>query len=205
MMMFERLRREEGMTITEVTVVLAMLLIVLGAFLTVLDSVNRGVVAQQERSEMNDEARLAMERLDREVRSGNVLYDPAAEVPANYSLRIYTQANATTRTPSFVCVQWKIEDRELLRRSWPPGNPGAVSEWLLVADEIVNRELTPGVPAFALDPDPAKNGRTVDVTFMVDTDPDDATNRTVRIQTSLTGRNTSFGYAGDACSPIPAG
>ena len=203
--MLDRLRREEGMTITEVAVVLAMLLVVLGAFLTVLDSVNKGVVAQQERSTMNDEARLAIERLDREVRSGNVLYDPAAEVPANYSLRIYTQANATTRTPAFTCVQWKIEDRQLVRRSWPPGNPGAVSEWLLLADEIVNRELTPAVPAFALDPDPAKDGRTVDIMFMVDADPDDITTRPVRIQTSLTGRNTSFGAASDACSPIPAG
>lgn len=204
--LLERLRRDErGMTITEVTVVVAMLLIVLASFLTVLESVNEGVIIQQDRSAMNDEARLAIEQIDREVRSGNVLYDPAAEVPANFSMRIYTQANATTRTPSFTCVQWRIEEQQLNRRWWPPDHPEEVSDWRTVASDVVNRDLSPTVPAFALDTDPARNGRTVDITLMVDSDISDAVSTPVRLQTSLTGRNTSAGYASDACNPAPAG
>ena len=199
-----RAREEDGLSLVEVLTSVAMLMVVLVIFLTVLHSINRGVIVQQERSVANDQARLAVERLDREVRSANILYDPAGETLANYSFRIYTQANATTRTPPTQCVQWQITaGRELQRRSWPPGVPGSVSAWSVVAEEIVNRDLSPAVPAFVI-PDPAA-ARTVDVTFMVDIDPTDASQRTVRIETSLTGRNTSYGFPTDVCSPVPAG
>ena len=193
---------ERGFTLPELAITLSMLLVVTGTFLGVLDSVNRGVVRQQDRSISNDQARLAVERLDREIRSGYVLYNPADEVQANYSLRIYTQANATTRTPSFQCVQWLIEDQQLLRRFWPPGEPENVDAWRVVAENVVN--VLEGQPAFALDPDPDKGGRTVDIILMVNSTPDDPTNRTVRIETSLTGRNTSYGFPVDVCDPAPA-
>jgi prepilin-type N-terminal cleavage/methylation domain-containing protein len=197
-----RVADERGFTLPELAITLAMLLIVTGTFLGVLDTVNRGVMRQQDRSISNDSARLAIERLDREIRSGNVLYDPEDEVSGNYSLRIYTQANATTRTPSFQCVQWLIEDEQLLRRFWPPTEPEDVSGWTVVADNVVN--VLEDEPAFALDPDEDKGGRTVDIVLMVNSTPDDPTNRTVRIETSLTGRNTSFGFPVDVCDPVPA-
>jgi type II secretory pathway pseudopilin PulG len=198
-----RFRDEGGFTLTELVIVITMLLVVTATFLTVLDSVNRGVIRQQDRSISNDQARLAIERLDREIRSGNLLYDPADEALADYSLRIYTQANATTRTPSFQCVQWTIEDQLLLRRFWPPGEPGSASDWRIVAENVVNRDVVPPQPAFALDPDPDKGGRIVDVVLLVNSTPDDPANRTVRIETSLTGRNTSFGFPEDVCDPAP--
>jgi hypothetical protein len=133
-----------------------------------------------------------------------VLYNPEFEVSGHYSLRIYTLANAPTRTPAFQCVQWLIEDQELLRRFWPPGEPEDVSGWSVVAENVVNAEPGVEVPAFSLDPDENKGGRTVDIVLMVNSTPDDPTNRTVRIETSLTGRNTSFGFPVDVCDPVPA-
>jgi type II secretory pathway pseudopilin PulG len=124
-----RLAQEGGMTLAELMITLSLLLVTTAAFLTVLQSVQTGVIRQQERSMTNDAARLAIQRLDREIRSGNVLYDPAGEALASYSMRIYTQANAPTRNPAFQCVQWKIEDQQLLRRSWPSGRPEEVSGW----------------------------------------------------------------------------
>jgi type II secretory pathway pseudopilin PulG len=197
--------RQEGLSLVEVLVAVAILMVVLVTFLTVLYSVNTGLQVQQERSVANDQARQAIQRLDREVRSGNILYDPAGETLANYSFRIYTQTNYPTRA-EMRCVQWKINDsQELVRRSWPQGSPGSVTAWGVEAEEIVNRAVTPNVPAFALDSDPLKSGRTVDVTLMLDVDPADSMQRTVKIQTSLTGRNTSYNYPTDACSPVPAG
>ncbi|MGH2710128.1 MAG: PilW family protein [Actinomycetota bacterium] len=199
------IRSEAGLSLAELMVAVAILLVVLVTFLTVLYSVNTGVQIQRERSVANDQARLAVERLDREVRSGNVLYDPSAETLANYSFRLYTQANYPTRS-EMRCVQWQINTSDqLVRRSWPQGEPDEVTVWAVEADEIVNRSVSPTVPAFVLDTDPVKAGRTVDVTFMVDVDPADSMQRTVKIQTSLTGRNTSYGYPTDSCSPIPAG
>ena len=200
-----RLAQEGGMTLAELMITLSLLLVTTAAFLTVLQSVQTGVIRQQERSMTNDAARLAIQRLDREIRSGNVLYDPAGEALASYSMRIYTQANAPTRNPAFQCVQWKIEDQQLLRRSWPSGRPEEVSGWGLVTDHIVNADLDEPVPAFSLDPDPNKGGRTVDIVLMVNSRPDREVSRPVRIETSLTGRNTSFGFPLDVCDPVPAG
>lgn len=200
----EAARDQRGMTLTELIIVASMLLVVTGSFLLVVESVQTSVFRQQRRSETNDQARLAMEQLDREIRSGNILYDPRFEPIPFYSLRVYTQANAPTRTPSFQCVQWKIEQRRLWRRSWPPDQPSLVSSWRLIAEHVVNREPTVLQPAFDLDPDPNKAGRTLDVVLMVNADFATERSRTVRIQSSLTGRNTSLGYPITVCDPAPA-
>jgi hypothetical protein len=79
-----------------------------------------------------------------------------------------------------------------------------VTDWRIIAENVINAEPGVEVAAFALDPDENKGGRTVDIVLMVNSTPDDPTNRTVRIETSLTGRNTSFGFPVDVCDPVPA-
>lgn len=83
-----------------------------------------------------------------------------------------------------------------------PRKPEEVGAWRVIAENVVNVEV--GQPAFSLDPDPDKGGRTVDIVLVVDSTPDDPTNRAVRIETSLTGRNTSFGFPVNVCEPAPA-
>lgn len=201
-----RIDEQDGMTLVEVITAVTILLVVLATFLTVLYSVNTGIQVQQERSIVVDQARLAIERLDREIRSANLLYDPASETLPNHTFRLYTQANAPTRTPPMQCVQWQVNaSNQLTRRSWPPGEPENVTSWMVMAEEMVNRDLSPAVTTFALDTDPAKGGRTVDITLMVDSDPTDSNQKTVRLQSSLTGRNTVFQFPLDTCSPAPAG
>ena len=100
------------MTLVELLVAMSILGIVLLVFTSVLASVQRGVVRQDSLSQTLDSARLAIQQLDRELRSGNVLYDPALEnapvgTPGRiasctgclpgYTLRVYTQTNADTR------------------------------------------------------------------------------------------------------------
>lgn len=187
------------MTLTELMITVALLLVVTGAFLTFVQTMNRGVAIQVERSRANDEVRLAMERLDREVRSSNFIYEPQSPFQ---TLRIYTQANFPTRTPGFQCVQWHIEGGQLLRRSWPTAQPGSASAWRVHADNIVNEDLNGGEAAFKLDTQNA--GRTVDITLYVDVDPDDAVSSPVRLETSLTGRNVPSGYTSSPCDPAPA-
>jgi type II secretory pathway pseudopilin PulG len=198
-----RLRRDEGgYTMIEVAMAATIMAVVAAIFLSVLASVQNSVGREQDRSTDNDQARLAVEQLDREILSGNLLYDPAAESPAYYSLRIYTQANASTRSPAFQCVQWLIVSGELKRRSWPPGDPGSVSSWRVIAENVVNQNLS--VHAFQLDSDPSKGGRTIDVTILVNNKLSTRPSQTVRIQTSITGRNTSYGYPSNVCSPAPS-
>jgi type II secretory pathway pseudopilin PulG len=202
------------MTLVELTVSMSMLAVVSLIFLTALASVQRGVQRQTDRSRTNDQARLAVEQLDHEIRSGNLLYnpqnetdpDPSHQVVPYMSLRIYTQANANARNPGNQCVQWRITDiGELQSRrwatTWRDDPPALVTPWRIVAENMVNRNPGVNVPAFSLDPDPAKGGRTIVVTLMINANQRSGQN--VKIQQSITGRNTEYGYPSNVCSDIP--
>ncbi len=200
-----RLSSESGMTLIELAFVTAVLGIVLTSFLGTFDVVQRQFGTQLDRSAGNDQARLAVEEIDREVRSGNLLYDPSLESTPGMMLRVYTQTNAPTRDPSNRCVQWKIQNKQLLVRNWSVAweTDGVVTGWRIVAEDIVNQSNNPQTPAFALDGEASKGGRTLNVVILVNANP--VSGRDVRIQTSVTGRNTEYGYPTNICDDIPQG
>jgi hypothetical protein len=191
------------MTLLELTMTLALLLGVVGAFLVTFDGVNQHFAVQVDRSNNNDQAQLAIEEIDREVRSGNLLYDPALETDPGMMLRVYTQTNAPTRNPSNRCVQWKINGTDLQVRSWSVNwdTDGIVTSWRTVAEDVVNKTDNPQVRAFSLDPESTKGGRTLNVTIVVNTNH--LSGSDVYVQTSVTGRNTEYGYPQDICNSIP--
>src|SRR5919108_3218801 len=137
-----RMKAEEGLTLPEVVINLVVMGVVLTAFLSILASVQRHMVRERDRSTTDDQARLAVEAIDREVRSGDVLYNPTFEpspTVAGYGFRVYTEANAPTRNGgSPLCVQYRVSSGSLLRRSWPSGSPGSATGWRTVALNIVN-------------------------------------------------------------------
>jgi prepilin-type N-terminal cleavage/methylation domain-containing protein len=190
---------ERGLTLVEMMVTMTILGIALAIFLSVLFSVQRGVVLQEKRTVRNDQARLAIQALDRELRSGNLLYDPASESVPYYSLRIYTQSNAPTR--GITCVQYLLNGEKLQTRYWTPYRPSTATSWRTVAEGIVNRMVTPNVQLFTVDPDPYKGGRTVQVTLLVNDDYANHPEQTIRLQAALTGRNTTYGTLQNACTP----
>jgi len=205
------LRREGGFTLAEVMVAMMIMSLAAVVFLSVLSSVQRGVAKQDYLSRANDNARLGAEELDREIRSGNVLYNPADEgdystLPVGFTLRIYTQANATSRTPEpgYVCVLWSInDDNELVRNIWPPLKPEEATGWRVVAEGIVNRAVSPQVTAFTLE-DPLGGGRTVGIKLLANPDLNSRPALTTQVELSSTGRNTSYGFPQNVCSDTPA-
>ena len=209
--MSERLRRtvalgERGATLIEVSFTLLILGLVMAVFMTVVASLQTATARQDGRVRRNDEARLALAQLDREIRSGNVLYDPSVEVDPDgdivpsMSLRIYTQADAPRR--GFMCAQWRITDDKLQTRRWST-EPGSESTaWWTVATGIVNRSVTPQVPAFSLDSAAAYGGRIMKIVLVVDR-ADDA-GQPMTFDLSITGRNTQYGYPSDVCEDVPA-
>ena len=200
------------MTLIELLISMAVILIVLTMVMVVLIGMEKIYAKEDDRTQTNNQARLAVEQLDREIRSGNVLYDPASESdPANdvypgMSLRIYTQSNANSR-PGFRCVQWLITSGGLLQtRNWWTdwrSDPGSlVSSWRTVADHVVNRSDSPQVTAFTLDmSDPSYGSRLVKIAIVVNQNP--KSGQDVRITSSVEGRNTTFGYPNNACADIP--
>jgi hypothetical protein len=195
----------------EMMVALGLLSVVLVIFFSLLVSIQNGLSTQASRSLSNDQGRLAVQELDREIRSGNVLYDPSSENDATHfifpgmALRIYTQANAPTREtgglPGERCVQWRIKYStatrayQLQRREWTTGATTS-SQWLVVATSVMNRAVSPQKAAFSVDP----SKRIVNIALLANNNAQHG--NTVEIDTTVEGRNTVYG-GGDPCSPIP--
>jgi type II secretory pathway pseudopilin PulG len=203
------------MTLVELLVAMSIMSIVIVVFGSVLASVQRVAVKEDELGQTNDQIRLALEQIDHELRSGNVMYDPSLENAGgsgsitscsgclpDYTMRLYTQTNADTRG-QYMCVLWQIDDQQqLLSRMWPAGLTNQATPWRIVATGVVNRDL--GIPAFSLDPDPLKGDRTLDVTLAANADLTHDPNGTVTAQAAYTGRNTSYGYPTTLCSSTPS-
>ena len=79
----------------------------------------------------------------------------------------------------------------------------AARPWRVVATGIVNRTL--GEAAWTLDSDSLKGGRTLNVVYAANNDLTHLPGQTVRVQSSLTGRNTSYGYPANVCQTTPSG
>jgi prepilin-type N-terminal cleavage/methylation domain-containing protein len=186
---------EAGFTLIEMLVSMTVFLIVLGVIMSVYVSLLHGLVQTQDRAQNVDQARLAVEEIDRMVRSGNVLYNPANETTPD-SLRVYTQANGLEK-----CMQWKVADNELQVRSWDPDyqQDNIVTSWHVVATHLV----TPTTDPFSLDANPAYNDRLLDISLAVSSDSANAP--AIHIQTSVEGRNTEFDYPASICASIPPG
>lgn len=180
--------------------------VVMGVFMTVVSSLQMATARQQGRVERNDDARLALAQLDREIRSGNVLSDPSLEsnvsddVVPNMSLRIYTQADAPNRNPGNQCAQWRITKGTIQTRRWAKGNFNTtVTPWWTVASNIVNRTVSPPIPAFTRDSTLLYARRMIRIRLVVDR-PDDAA-KPEEFDMSITGRNTDQkGIAQDICA-----
>lgn len=199
---------DDGMTLIEVAVTMMLLSIVLAMLFQSLVSVQTSVERQIGRNDRNDRIRLALHSIERQVRSGNVFSDPAtANDPANgiapgMSVRVYTQADASSASAS-MCIQWRVYQQRLESREWSPQwrNNNIVSGWRTVAEGVRNRDVSPAVPAFVL-PSGAQYGRRIlSVNLLAE---GDGPERTVqRVESSITGRNTGFGYPVSICDDSP--
>jgi type II secretory pathway component PulJ len=199
------------MTLSELMIAMSLMSLVSIVFLSTLASVQRAVVRSAEWQANNDDARLAIETIDRQLRSGAVLYSPTGN---GSDFTVYTQSSAPTfQTATYSgarCVEWRVETGALQTRWWRSqfagdwqGSVGAASAtgWRTVATDVVNYVSPNNQPLFALDTDPLKGGRTINVVLLINSAPAHA-NETVRIQAALTARNTSSGLSG-ACPSQP--
>lgn len=207
-------RPDDGLSLAEMLVammVFAMAMAMITGALIATLHVTKGA---QSASDAEFEARQALAIIDRQVRSGNVLFSPADEVTYLSSchdlggnsgdcMRIYTQSNGDEK-----CVQWQLVPDpsaagtyQLQMRSWTSDwqTTGKVTAWAVNARGL----LLSGSP-FTLD---VGNGglygqRLLKVHLV---SKNVANGHNVTIDASISGRNTTYGYSGSQCLPVPPG
>lgn len=188
---------DAGFTLIELLVSMTIVGIVTAAAYGVLIQVTKQSRDIAGRDETVGQARLALQQITSQIRSGNVLYDPANETTVTNglpnSMRVFTQANGVEK-----CVQWQLLNSTIRSRSWSPSwqTDGIVSTWGVVARGVQNT-----TSPFSLANATAYGSRLLDVSI----DVRDARSKGAiqTISTSVAGRNTEYGYDTGVCTPIP--
>jgi prepilin-type N-terminal cleavage/methylation domain-containing protein len=217
-------RHDKGFSLIEMLVSMVVFGIAISMVYTVLIKVQAKTTGSQQSSDAVSQLRAALQDIDKQVRSGNVLYSPANEtVPTSCTanaplfsgtcMRIYTQTDfgvAASGRPDR-CVQWQVlpdataAGPYILRtRNWDP-------DWMTNHDVTLWRTVAVGMTVsggtsgpnplpFTLNSTSAFGQRLLDLKLEV-TDKRDG--KTVTLQSSLSGRNTTYGYDANLCTPVP--
>lgn len=149
----------DGFTVVEVMVVSVLLLIALTMFGSVLYTIQRATDRQMEIAQANDGARLAIQEIDRQLRSGYVAAESVFSSAAD-SVVVYTEARMSSGSDLPSCVVWFLTTptasgvQGLWTRSWTASNTATSiafgsGNWRMVASGIVNSTVT-GADAFNL-------------------------------------------------------
>ncbi|BDO42330.1 prepilin-type N-terminal cleavage/methylation domain-containing protein [Cellulomonas sp. NTE-D12] len=212
-----RARRDKGTTLVELIVSMTIfgvvIALVMGAVISLMTASNGAF----RRADAQSEIRSGLSDISKQMRSGNVLFSPKDEptgVPScvkaadgsdrGSCMRIFTQTNGIPR-----CVQWQVlqsapggNGNSILRtRNWDPSwsSTNDVTAWRTVARGLT---LDPANLPFTLEGATTPyDRRLLDVTLQ-SYDSDRRVN--VSIASSISGRNTSYGYDTGRCNPVPA-
>lgn len=203
---------DAGMTLAELLVSMIIFSVAMAMIMTAVITVMGVTKEAESASDAVFQTRQALATIDRQVRSGNVLFSPADEVGLVAScqdmgtnkgscMRIFTQSNGNEK-----CVQWQMKQDgpgsstyQLQMRSWETTwqTGGSVTDW-----DVVARDLTMASAPFELDVGPGSiyAERLLKVHLVA---RNAETGRDVTIDASISGRNTSYGYTGNQCTPVP--
>lgn len=205
--------KEEGFSIVEVMLASALFAVVAAICFAFLLSAQTTETKTQLTSAVDDQVRLAIQQIDQQVRSGNLIYDPTQETAGNagpacspittpgddciasgFSLRVYTQANGANK-----CVQWRVFHQTLQSRSWNQDG-SSVTNWTTIANDIANADFSPTVSPFSLNSTSSYGGRLLDIDIVVN----EGQGATGQVQSAVTGRNTEYGYPNSVCAVVPS-
>jgi len=194
--------REAGLTLVELLVSMAVFSVLIVISIALYMMMIRNTTAETQRGTANDQVRLAVWDIERQVRSGNVLYNPSTDSKGNPIVLVYTQANGIEQ-----CVEWRydVAAQALETRSWSTTYllDGRVSHWQTVAINIVNDITKPNQAPFVLNGAAGYGGRLLDLHFFARGGSNGG--QPAEITASIAGRNTSYGYSPNLCLPIPPG
>lgn len=189
------MRDDAGITLVEVMTASALMLTALLLFGMSLSMAQQLQVRNDTYSRANDDVHLAMQELDRQIRSGYVATD-SDPTGTNSAVKIFTEAGGQPK-----CVIWALADsgdgrQALFTTSWTPGALQPVFDpatWRRAASSIVNswpenRTFVPLDKAFELVPAAGADIlKSLQVRLFLNSSTREA--QTVEIQSTFTSRN----------------
>lgn len=193
-------RGQGGTSLIELIVTMAMATVIGGAGVVALANILGFSRNVSSRATAEQQAQLAVNQIQSQVRSGNVLYQPQA-TSDGWTVLVYTQANREQK-----CVQWQVVNSagELRTRSWSPDwnangvvDNGEVTEWHTVATGVVNNQA--GQAPFSVPPDAPYGARLLNIVLVVDA----GHGQRQTLTAAATGRNTEYGYDQAICGDQP--
>jgi prepilin-type N-terminal cleavage/methylation domain-containing protein len=201
--------REHGFTLIEVMVTSALMLVVLAIVLPQLSSSITNFDNARVRSDTSDAAQLALDQIQHDVVSSNVLYQDGSGI---LHLQVYggspvaSSTTVVTTVPSSICVEYQVAGDALQRRTKAPtagivagGAPIYTGSWYNVMQGIVNSGQAGNPAVFSVN-----TNRSLDVNLWVNADKR-TTNaaKPSQFTSTFTGRaipsNPSYQGNGVAC------
>ena len=205
-------RGEDGITLVELMVASALLGGVLAIVFGVLVSFQNALTRSTARNNAVDQAHLAVQQIDNQVRSANSFYVPSSStmsgttISSGYSLVIYGQTNGNYR-----CQQWSVGNHTVQTRSWNvtyPDDGSSVGTWRVVATDI---DTSQGTTPFVVD-SATYSGRLLNVDLYVipnsnqgsGSEPTFSQGNDAEVQDSVAGRDIEYTNAGTTCQTVPS-
>lgn len=217
--MFRMTRTEDGLTLTELMVALFLLVVVSAVFLPSLISGMRATTQISNVARSNDDARLTLQRIDREIRAAEQICNPTPGKVSDslrFITRAYTSVSTATGTQD---ITYQVNGTDLEKSkdngtTWAPVVGGVVNA--TVVDDQYNAQVgralgTVGVPLFTTQGLPVSSatstsvvalpsyGKVITVRLWIDESATDNISP-IMLTTELSGRNI-WTPNGPACSP----
>lgn len=198
---------EGGFTAIEMVIASSLMMVLTLVGFYTMSSTTTASTEGNARAQATTESAGTLSQIHEEATSANILYNPATEgtnagtnIPAGFSLRIYTQANGI-----LTCMQWRLLDGALQVRSWSDqwGTNGVVRNWSTLLTGITNPTSK---PPFVLDQGANFGGsgssRLLDLDFLFG---GPSVSTPVELQSSIAGLDAEYypQNTGD-CSTVPS-
>jgi len=181
---------ERGITVVELLIAMSLMLIAAVVFGTALSTSFTVTKDFQGSATSNDDARLVIKQISRELRSADTIYEPLP-CETSSTLDFDTRAYAGTETTQQHIVYSLVDGT--LRRS----NDGG-STWRTVIDDVVNAVTEPLFATQGSTGGTPSEGKVVTITIWTDADTTDRIDRRLA-ETEVSGRNIWTPNPGGSC------
>jgi prepilin-type N-terminal cleavage/methylation domain-containing protein len=200
-------RGDAGLTLVELLVAMSLFLVAITMFGGSLYVMQRMQITDDQYSQANDQVHLALQTIDRQIRSGYVISVPVAPAGADAAVKIYTEAGGKPRCVMWVVANPAVQDprlapgtKSLYTTAWDPTGTdttvpsslqtfNATSKyWIPMASDLWNWLVVPGpVQPFTVTSGNTSILPTLNVAFRLNAST--RSTATIEVASTFTSRN----------------